>query len=57
MAGARSAGATVFLSPAANCSDALSAVPPGMRLVKVSTLRGALQALAALKAGQAVPSC
>jgi PDZ domain-containing protein len=57
MAGARSAGATVFLSPAANCSDAASAVPPGMRLIKVSTLRGALQDLAALKAGRAVPSC
>jgi Lon-like protease len=57
MAGARSAGATVFLSPAANCSDALAAVPAGMRLVKVSTLRGALQALAALKAGRATPSC
>jgi Lon-like protease len=57
MAGARSAGATVFLSPAANCSDALGARPAGMRLVKVSTLRGALQALAALKAGRATPSC
>ncbi len=57
MAGARSAGATVFLSPAANCSDARSAVPPGMRLVKVSTLHGALQALAALKAGRPVPPC
>jgi Lon-like protease len=57
MAGARSAGATVFLSPAANCSDAASAVPAGMRLVKVSTLRGAIQDLAALKAGRPVPSC
>jgi Lon-like protease len=57
MAGARSAGATVFLSPAANCSDALGALPAGMRLVKVSTLRGALQALADLKAGRATPSC
>jgi PDZ domain-containing protein len=57
MAGARSAGATIFLSPAANCADARSAVPAGMRLVKVSTLRGALQALAALKAGRSVPSC
>jgi PDZ domain-containing protein len=57
MAGARSAGATVFLSPAANCSDAANAVPAGMRLVKVSTLRGALQDLAALRAGRAVPAC
>jgi PDZ domain-containing protein len=57
MAGARSAGATVFLSPAANCSDARSAAPAGLRLVKVSTLRGAIGDLAALKAGRAVPSC
>jgi Lon-like protease len=57
MAGARNTGATVFLVPAANCADAASAVPPGMRLIKVSTLRGALQDLAALKTGGAVPSC
>jgi PDZ domain-containing protein len=57
MAGARSAGATVFLSPAADCADAVGAVPAGMRLVKVSTLGGAMKALAALKAGRSVPSC
>jgi Lon-like protease len=57
MAGARSAGATVFLSPAANCSDAASAVPAGMRLIKVSTLRGAISALTALKADRPVPWC
>lgn len=57
MAGARAAGATVFLTPAANCADAAGAVPPGMRLIKVSTLHGAISALLALKAGRAVPSC
>lgn len=57
MAGARAAGATVFLTPAANCADAAGAVPAGMRLIKVSTLSGALSALAALKAGRPVPSC
>jgi PDZ domain-containing protein len=57
MAGARAAGATVFLTPAANCADAVSAVPAGMRLIKVSSLRGALGALSALKAGQPVPGC
>ena len=57
MAGARAAGATVFLAPAANCQDAAAAVPPGMRLVKVSTLRGAIAALEALKAGKPVPGC
>jgi Lon-like protease len=57
MIGARAAGATVFLTPAANCSDTAGAVPAGLRLVKVSTLGGALRDLAALKNGQSVPSC
>jgi PDZ domain-containing protein len=57
MAGARAQGATVFLAPAGNCSDALSAVPAGMRLIKVSTLSGAVNALEALQAGRPVPSC
>jgi PDZ domain-containing protein len=57
MVGARQAGATVFLTPAANCRDTAGAVPPGMRLVKVSTLGGAVSALKALAAGRSVPSC
>jgi PDZ domain-containing protein len=57
MAGARAEGATVFLSPAANCSDALSALPAGMKLIKANTLDGAVSALEALKAGRPVPSC
>jgi hypothetical protein len=32
-------------------------VPGGLRVVKVSTLRGAIAALNALKAGKPVPSC
>jgi PDZ domain-containing protein len=57
MAAARAAGATVFLTPAANCPDTVGAVPPGLRLVKVSTLSGAIAALQALKQGAPVPSC
>ncbi len=57
LVGARAAGATVFLTPAANCPDTAHAVPAGMRLIKVSTLAGAVSALQALKAGQPVPSC
>jgi PDZ domain-containing protein len=57
MAAARAAGATVFLTPATNCPDTAGAVPPGLRLVKVSTLAGAIAALDALKAGLPVPSC
>jgi PDZ domain-containing protein len=57
MAGARQAGATLFLTPAANCPDTAGAVPAGMRLVKVRNLASAVSALHALAAGQSVPSC
>jgi PDZ domain-containing protein len=57
MVGARSAGATIFLTPAGNCSDTTGAVPAGLRLVKVSTLSQAIADLEAIKAGKSVPSC
>jgi PDZ domain-containing protein len=57
MVGARQAGATVFLTPAANCPDTKGAVPAGLRLVKVSTLTQAVDYLQDLKAGRSVPSC
>ena len=57
MVGARSAGATIFLTPAGNCSDTAGAVPAGLRLVKVSTLSQAMSDLEAIKAGKPVPSC
>jgi Lon-like protease len=57
MAGARAAGATIFLTPAANCVNTTGAVPNGLRLVKVSTLAGAVADLEAIKAGRPVPSC
>ncbi len=57
MVGARDAGATVFLTPAANCPDTAGAVPAGMRLIKASSLAGAIDDLEALKAGKPVPSC
>jgi Lon-like protease len=57
MAGARAAGATIFLTPAANCSNTTGAVPAGLRLVKVSTLAGAVSDLQAIKKHQPVPSC
>jgi len=58
MIGARGAGATVFVSPAANCHDAVRAVPKGLRLVKVETLEGAIKAIDALRTGSgAVPAC
>jgi PDZ domain-containing protein len=57
MAGARAAGATVFLTPAANCADTAGAVPAGLRLVKVSSLAGAVTDLRAIEHGKPVPSC
>jgi PDZ domain-containing protein len=57
MAGARAEGATIFLTPAANCPNTAGAVPAGLRLVKVSTLRGAVSDLEALNQGKPVPSC
>ena len=59
MVGARNAGATIFLTPAANCADTKGAVPAGLRLVKVSTLNQAVTYLEALKSGHpnSVPSC
>jgi Lon-like protease len=57
MAGARSAGATVFLAPAGNCADTRGAIPSGLRVIKVSTLSGAIHDLTALKQGKPVPSC
>ncbi len=57
MAGARAAGATWFLTPAANCADTSGAVPAGMHLAKVATLHQALADLAAIKAGRSVPGC
>src|SRR5580700_5019086 len=57
MVGARDAGATVFLTPAGNCSDTAGAVPAGLRVVKVATLSQAVSDLEALKAGKSFPSC
>ncbi len=57
MIGARDAGATIFLTPAANCGDTKGAVPAGLRLVKVSSLAQAVGYLEAIKAGRPVPSC
>ncbi|MCW2878048.1 MAG: hypothetical protein JWQ95_2148 [Sphaerisporangium sp.] len=58
MVGARDAGATVFLTPAENCDDAVQAVPKGLRLVKVSTMHEAVQAIDTLRTGSGqVASC
>ncbi|MFB6840005.1 S16 family serine protease [Streptomyces sp. NPDC056361] len=52
-------GATVFLVPKAECSDARAELPQGMRLVPVTALSDAVASLRALGQGQEeqVPSC
>ncbi|MGC0376992.1 S16 family serine protease [Streptomyces sp. SAI-229] len=55
---ARRDGATVFLVPKAECSDARAELPEGLRLVPVTTLKSAVDALIALeKAPGKVPAC
>lgn len=54
---ARDAGATVFLTPADNCSEASTHVPSGLRLVKVTSLASAVSELNDLRAGRPVPGC
>lgn len=52
-------GATVFLVPKAECSDARAEQPKGLRLVPVTALSDAVESLRALEQGQEskVPSC
>ncbi len=57
MRGARHEGATVFLSPAANCDEAKANKPSDLQLVKVATLKDALAALSTLRSGGTPPSC
>ncbi len=55
--GARKRGATVFLTPAANCAEALGALPAGLQLIRVTTLKDALQGLRALRDGGTPTGC
>ncbi|NEC50257.1 hypothetical protein G3I18_16990 [Actinospica acidiphila] len=51
-------GATVFLVPRDECAEAQAELPQGLRLVPVTTLEGAVDALVALEKGTGkVPAC
>jgi PDZ domain-containing protein len=50
--GAREHGAEWFLTPAGNWDDAQRAVPDGLKLVRVESLKQALDALRAISAGR-----
>lgn len=59
VAGAKAAGATVFLVPSDNCEAAAALGADGIRLIEVGTLQGAVRALENLREGNAakVPTC
>lgn len=50
-------GASVFLVPEAECDDAESELPDGLRLIPVKRLSDAVASLKALDSGGRVPSC
>ncbi|MEU4925896.1 S16 family serine protease [Streptomyces yokosukanensis] len=55
---ARRDGASVFLVPKAECTDAKAELPKGLRLVPVTTLKTAMTSLTALRTGKgSIPSC
>ncbi|MFJ1894614.1 MULTISPECIES: S16 family serine protease [unclassified Streptomyces] len=54
---ARRDGASVFLVPKAECKEAHAELPDGLRLIPVTTLKGAVSSLRALDHGGKVPSC
>ena len=55
--GARRDKATIFLTPADNCAEAVANAVPGLQLVKVTDLGSALQDLATLRSGGTPPLC
>jgi Lon-like protease len=51
-------GASVFLVPQAECTDAKAELPKGMRLIPVTSLKSATDALSALEKGKgSIPGC
>ncbi|MDT9680790.1 PDZ domain-containing protein [Streptomyces sp. TRM76323] len=59
LVGARDAGATYFLTPAANCPAAASDVPDGLTLIKVDTIADAVKSLEKVREGDTagLPGC
>jgi PDZ domain-containing protein len=57
LAGARSAGAELFLMPQSHCAEAAGHVPDGLTVTPVETVTDAVDALKAWAKGAQVPSC
>jgi PDZ domain-containing protein len=57
LAGARGAGAELFLMPKEHCGEAAGHIPDGLTVVPVETLADGVAAIKAYNAGQPVASC
>ncbi len=58
LVGARRAGATLFLAPAANCAEVLrEGIPAGLTVAQVATLSDSVAAVGAYAAGRPVTPC
>ena len=57
LAGARAAGATLFLMPADHCVEAAGHIPDGLTVTPVTTLAEGVEAIEAYTAGETVLSC
>ena len=57
LAGAREAGASLFLMPADHCAEAAGHVPDGLTVTPVTTLSEAVAAVEGFVAGRDVPAC
>lgn len=57
LAGARGAGATLFLMPDVHCQEAAGHVPDGLTVVPVATVADAMAALTTWREGGTLPVC
>lgn len=57
LAGARDAGAELFLMPVRHCAEAEGHVPEGLSVVPVTTLAEAIEAIRAWTAGESLQQC
>lgn len=57
LAGARAAGATLFLMPAEHCVESAGHIPDGLTVTPVETLADGIEAIRAYTAGRTVLSC
>jgi PDZ domain-containing protein len=55
--GASNDGAAWFLAPEGNCPDIVGHIPQGLTVIPVANLDDAVEALAGIRTGAAVPRC